>query len=87
MLNVLTYSHGYRTDYDEIEDEEETDFSGGILQDLMDYGDISGMVEASDKVKMGLQFKEMIKRIEEKGYFLFAEYNFERIKYSKLRNW
>jgi len=82
LLNILTDSHGYRTDYDEIENEEEADFIGGILQDLTDYGDISGMVEAYDKVKMGLQLKELIKRIEEKGYFLFAESNLERIKYS-----
>ena len=75
MLNVLTYSHGYRTDYDEIEDEEETDFIGGILQDLMDYGDISGMVEAYDKVKMGLQFKEMIKIQPRIFYYLYALQN------------
>lgn len=82
LLNILTDSHGYRTDYDEIENEEEANFIGGILQDLTDYGDISGMVEAYDKVKMGLQLKEMIKRIEEKGYFIFAESNLEQIKYS-----
>ena len=90
LLNIISDSHGYRTDYDEIESEEEADYIGGILQDLQDYGDLSGMMaEPYDKVKWGLQLTEMLKRMEEKGYFLFAENNMERVKYGngETDNW
>lgn len=89
LLNIITDSHGYRTDYDEIETEEEANFIGGVLQDLVDYGEVSGMVEAFDRVKMGLQLSEMLKRLEEKGYFVFAEKNIERIRYAngEADNW
>ena len=82
LLNIISDTHGYRTDYDEIESDEEADLIGEILQDLTDYGDMSGMLEPYDKVKIGLQLSELIKHLDENGYFLFAESNLERIKYS-----
>jgi hypothetical protein len=89
LLNIISNSYGYRTDYDEPDNEEEAEFIGGIFQDLTDCGDISGMVEAYDKVQMGLHLSEMLVDMEEKGYYLFAENNIERIKHSngEIDNW
>jgi len=81
LLNIISESYGYRTDYDEVDNEEDADFIGGILQDLTDYGDLSGMVEVYDKVKMALDLSKLIETIEDKGYFLFAEDNIENIKF------
>lgn len=81
LLQIVSDSYGYRTDYDDVETEEEAQFIGGILQDLTDYGDISGMVETYDKVQMGLQLGEIIKLIEEKGYMIFGEKNAEKVKF------
>lgn len=80
LLNILTEVHGYNSDYPEPEDEEEASFIGSVIQELVDYGDISSMVESHDKVKMGFQLKELLSRIEEKGYFLFAERSVEDFK-------
>lgn len=81
LLNILNESHGYRTDYDEVDNEEDADFIGGVIQDLIDYGDLSGMVEAYDKVKMGYQLNDLLKTLEDKGYFLFGEKGVERVKF------
>lgn len=78
LLNVISDSHAYETDYDEVETEEEADFIGGIFQNLVDYGDLCGMAEAYERVKMGLGLSEMLKQLEEKGYFLFAEKNIKK---------
>jgi len=80
LLNILTEAHGYNTGYPDPENEEEAGFTGSVIQELIDYGDISGMVEAQDKIKMAYQLKELISRIEERGYFLFAERNVEDYK-------
>ncbi len=80
LLNIISNSHGYITDYDEVENEEDAEYIGGIFQELTDYGDISGMVEMYDKVKMGLQLNELLKDLEKKGYFLFGERNIKKIK-------
>lgn len=89
LFNMISDSHGHRTDYDEIENEEEADFIGGVLQDLQDFGDIGSTVEPYNKVKMALYLGDLLQRIEEKGYFLFAESNVERIRYpnGEIDNW
>lgn len=89
LLNIISDSYGYRTDYGEVDNEDDANFIGGVLQDLTDYGDISGMVEVSDRVKMALDLSKLIEMIEEKGYYLFAEDNIEkiRLKYGETDMW
>ncbi|GAB5525410.1 MAG: hypothetical protein Roseis2KO_32820 [Roseivirga sp.] len=81
LLNILHESLGYRTDYDEVESEEDAVFIGGLLQDLIDYGELSGMVEAYDRVKMGYQLNDLLKTLDDKGYVLFGEKTIERVKF------
>lgn len=89
LLEILHHSYGYRTDYEQVETEEEAKFIGGIVQSFVDYGDISGMVEAYDRVQMGFHLNELLKEIEDKGYFLFGEKRVENMKYKKgeTDNW
>ncbi|RUT79993.1 HNH endonuclease [Ancylomarina longa] len=89
LLNIVSDSYGYRTDYDEVENEEDAKYIGGVLQDLTDYGDLSGMVEVYDKVQMGLQLNELLKDLEQKGYYLFGEKNIEKMKFKngETDNW
>jgi len=89
LLNIVSDSYGYRTDYDEVENEEDAKYIGGVLQDLTDYGDLSGMVEVYDKVQMGLQLNELLKDLEQKGYYLFGEKNIEKMKFKNREtdNW
>ena len=89
LLSILYGVHGYKTDYDEIQDEEEARFIGGILQDLTDYGDLSGSVEIYDQVQMELHLKNLIESLEENGYFLFGERNIEKVKFGdgSMDNW
>ena len=89
LFKIISGSHGYRTDYDEIENEEDAKFIGGVLQSIIDCGDISGMVEIYDQVQMGIQLNDLLKELDEKGYFLFGERNIEKIKFGdgSINNW
>ncbi|MBO0320747.1 HNH endonuclease [Muricauda sp. CAU 1633] len=89
LLEILHESYGYRTDYEQVETEEEAKFIGGIVQSFVDYGDISGMVEAYDRVQMGYQLNQLLKEIEDKGYYLFGERRVEDVKFKKgeTDNW
>jgi hypothetical protein len=90
LFNILSGVHGYRADYDEVSSKEESDYIGGVLQTLTDYGDLTGMgIEQFDKVQIGLQLNNLLKELESKGFFLFAEKNVENIQYenTKLENW
>lgn len=81
LLNIISDAYGYRTDYQEIENEEDAEFIGGILQELVDYGDISGMVETFDNVKMSFELKKLLNNLNERGYYLFGEQGIERMKF------
>jgi hypothetical protein len=89
LLDIVHNSYGNRTDFEEVETEEEAEFIGGIIQSITDYGDISGMVEAYDRVKMGFELNEMLKEIENKGYYLFGERKIENMKFKdgKIEKW
>jgi len=82
LLNIISNSHGYRTDYDEIENKEDSEYIGGVLQNLVDYGDISGMVETFDSVKIGFELNKFLKDLDEKGYNLFGEKGIKQTKFS-----
>lgn len=89
LLNIISDCHARRMDYEEVENEKEAEYIGGVLQEIIDFGEISGMVEIYDKVKMSLNLSEIIKNLEEKGYFLFGERNIERLKFGNgdIDNW
>jgi len=73
LLNVISEAHGYNTDYDELKDRDEAEYIGGIIQTFIDFGDISGMVEAYDKVQIGYDLQILLDELEDKGYYVFGE--------------
>lgn len=89
LLNIISDCHGSRMDFEEIENEDEAEYIGGVLQDIFDYGEMSGIVEIYDKVKTSLRLTEIIKGLEQKGYYLFGERNIERLKFENgsIDNW
>ena len=83
-MNIIFNAFGYRTDHDEIKTEEEADYIGGVLQTFVDYGEISDVLEAHDKVKISLEFNKILEDLENNGYFLFGERTFEN--YANIEN-
>lgn len=73
LLNVISEAHGYNTDYDELKDRDEAEYIGGIIQTFIYFGDISGMVEAYDKVQIGYDLQILLDELEDKGYYVFGE--------------
>ena len=82
LLNIISECHGYETDYDELDNEEEAEYIGGILQIIIDFGEISSDIQINDKVKIGYEFDGILKELETKGYFLFGEKRIETINYN-----
>ncbi|MGB3467876.1 MAG: HNH endonuclease, partial [Cyclobacteriaceae bacterium] len=40
LFEIVSGSYGYRTDYDDVHNEEEAEYIGGVLQSIIDYGEI-----------------------------------------------
>ena len=80
LFSIIYDSYGYRTDYDEIKNEKDASFIGGVLQSIQDYGDISGQVEVYDQIQMEVELNDLLKELEEEDFYLFGERNIEKIK-------
>jgi hypothetical protein len=90
LLCILSSIQGLRTDYDEASNKEENEFIGSILQTVSDYADLCGMgVEPFEKVKIASSLTLLLKELEMKGYFLFAERVIGNIVHDgvKFDNW
>lgn len=90
LLSLICDSHAYRTDYDEASTDEENEYIGGVLQTLIDYGELSGMgIEQLEKIKIASSLSHLLQDIESKGYFLFAERSVENTQYQgvDVENW
>nr|WP_314491987.1 HNH endonuclease signature motif containing protein [uncultured Chryseobacterium sp.] len=89
LLNILSEAHGYNTDYDKLKDREEAEYIGSMIQTFIDFGEISGMVEAYDKVQIGYDLQKLLDELEERGYYVFGERDPEAIlsHISKTDKW
>lgn len=91
LSNILSDIHGYKIDYDEPDTQKEADYIGGVLQSLIDYGDLMSMTTMgqNDKVQIGFTLNTFLSDIENKGFFLFADKNIEEIKHDDetVNNW
>jgi hypothetical protein len=89
LFNIVSGCYGSRFDYDSLDNEEEAEYVGSMLQNMFDYGEIGDSADTYDKVKMGYQLNEILKDLDEKGYYVFGERYIERIKFNdgKLDNW
>ncbi len=78
LLNIANSFYGYQTYYEEADDFNDSECINEIIQNLVDYSDICGMIESYDKEKMGSELNAFIKDIEKKGYYLFGEKNIDK---------
>jgi predicted restriction endonuclease len=69
LFNIVADCYGYRTDYDEIENEEDAQYIGSVFQELVDYGDLSKMVETYDRIQMSFELGKLIKELDKKRIF------------------
>ena len=78
LAQILSRSYGTRKDYDDNLNEEDTEFIAGVFQELSDYMDIYSDLEPYDQIKADSQLNVIIKDIEQRGLYLFADRQVEK---------
>lgn len=81
LVEIISDTHAYRTDYDEQDDSSENEYIGSVLQVLTDYGDLFGMIpiEPAQRAKISTKLKSILDEMEGRGYALFADRKIEDI--------
>jgi len=73
LANILFGSYGYRMDYDQPINDEEATYVGNVLQNLMDYGEMSDVFEILDKVNATIELQHILDDLEDKNFLLYGE--------------
>jgi hypothetical protein len=72
LVDLIAGTYAFSMDHDELNSQEEVDLIGSFLQDLRDWMDIIDDAEPSDRVNSSYHLTQMIRDIEEKGFFVFG---------------
>ena len=83
LINVLSNSHAYDFDHDELESEDEVDLVGGFLQNAQDWGEIYSELESGGRVEAGYDLQQAIKELEASDFLVFGEYVKRKIKFDE----
>lgn len=83
LINVLSNSHAYDFDHDELESEDEVDLVGGFLQNAQDWGEIYSELESGGRVEAIYNLQQAIKELETSDFLVFGEYVKREIKFDE----
>ncbi|HLP14465.1 MAG TPA: hypothetical protein VK177_21220 [Flavobacteriales bacterium] len=74
LVNTINSIHGLHIDHSDLNTEEEVDFISSFSEELSDWTDLSGMgaISKGDEIKFGFELSEKIKKIEQLGFYIFA---------------
>lgn len=73
LLNIVSDCYGYEHDYDEVNNSDEAEYIAHVLQSIFEHGENSEFYDIGNKVKIGYELSELVRQLEQKGYFLFGQ--------------
>jgi hypothetical protein len=75
IVDIVCDAHAYQFDHDEFKSQEEADFISGLLQNIQDWGEVSGFgdFEIGKRVQLGCELNRDIEELENRGFFIFGE--------------
>ena len=83
LINVLSNSHAYDFDHDELESEDEVDLVGGFLQNAQDWGELYSELESGGRIEASYDLQQAIKELEASDFLVFGEYVKRKIKFKE----
>ena len=72
ILDLVANSMAYAFDHDELKSQEEVDLVGGFLQLAQDWGELSDILEAGDRVQTAYELTASLQELEKAGFFVFG---------------
>ena len=75
IVEIILNVHAYQFDHDEFQSQEEADFVSDFLQNIQDWGEVSGFgdFEIGKQAQLAFDLNKEIKELEDRGFFIFGE--------------
>lgn len=75
IVDIIREVAGYQFDHDEFNSQEETDFVSDFLQNIQEWGELSGFgdFEIGRQVQLAFDLNKDLEELEKRGFYLFGE--------------
>lgn len=80
LLSILDGALAFQFGHDELRSEDEVELVGSFLQEAQDWGDLSGDFDAGEKVRATFRIGEMLRELEEGGFWVFGATEARRLE-------
>jgi len=80
VLAIVDGAFAFSFDHDELKSQPEVELVSGFLQDAQDYGDLSGDLDAGERVKTAHEINEHLKELEQAGFWVFGDREVRRLE-------
>lgn len=80
ILKIVDGASAFWFEQYELKSPAEVDLVGGFLQEAQDYGDLSGDLEAGDRVKAAFEMSARLEELRQAGFWIFGEREVRRLE-------
>lgn len=80
VLGIVDRASAFAFDHDDLESEAEVEMVSGFLQEAQDYGDLSGDLEAGDRVKASFEMSARLEELHRAGFWVFGGREVRRLE-------
>lgn len=80
ILTIVDGASAFAFEHDELKSPAEVELISGFLQEAQDYGDLSGDLEAGDRVKAAFEINTQLEELEQAGFWVFGGREVRRLE-------
>ncbi|MBI2871252.1 MAG: HNH endonuclease [Candidatus Omnitrophica bacterium] len=80
ILTIVDRASAFTFEHDDLKSPAEVELIGGFLQEAQDYGDLSGDLEAGDRVKAAFEMSTRLEELEQAGFWVFGGREVRRLE-------
>jgi hypothetical protein len=80
VVAVVDGASAFAFEHDELKSQPEVELVSGFLQEAQDYGDLSGDLEAGDRVKAAFEMSARLEELEQAGFWVFGGREVRRLE-------
>lgn len=80
IMTVVDGAYGFSFDHEEPQSQTEVDLLSEFLQEAQDWGDLSGELEAGDRVRAGHRLSTLLQELEAAGFWVFGGREIRRLE-------
>jgi len=80
VLKIVDHAYGFQFDHPEPKSPEEAQFLAEFLQEAQDWADLSGDLEAGDRVQAAFRISELVAELEKAGFWVFGGREIRRLE-------